>query len=172
MSLNSGWVTANVLPFEAELRAGMRRLCATPDDVDDLVQEVYCRLLRSASVEHIATPRAFAMQVAKNVMLDRLRRDCALRIDILASLDDLDVPEASPSTERVAMARSELRWVLRLIDRLPRRCRQVYRARRIHGLSQLETAASLGLSENVVEKEMMKGSRLLAEMICAPAACA
>jgi len=172
MPLNSGWVSINVLPFEAELRASMRRLCTTPDDVDDLVQEVYCRLLRSASVEHIATPRAFAMQVAKNIMLDRLRRDSVLRIDIMASLDDLDVPEASPSTERVAMARSELRWVLGLIDQLPHRCRQVYRARRIQGLSQIETAAFLGLSENVIEKEMMKGSRLLAEMLCETAACA
>lgn len=104
------------------------------------------------------------MQVAKNIMLDRFRRDSALRIDILASVDDLDMLGGSPSTERVAMARSELRWVLHLIDNLPRRCRQVYRARRIHGLSQLETAVSLGLSENVVEKEMMKGARLLAEM--------
>jgi len=176
MPLNSGWVTVNVLPFEAELRARMRRLCATQDDVDDLIQDVYCRLLRTASVDHIATPRAFVMQVAKNIMLDRFRRDCALRIDLLASLDDLDLPEASPSTERVAMARSELRWVLRLIDRLPQRCRQVYRARRIHGLSQLETAASLELSENVIEKEMMKGARLLAEMVGRPereqAACA
>jgi len=164
MGLNSRWITVNVVPFEAELRARVRRLCASQDDVDDLIQEVYCRLLRSASVEHIATPRAFVMQVAKNIMLDRFRRDCAVRIDILASFDALDMQGSSPSTERVAMARSELRWVLGLIDNLPRRCRQVYRARRIHGLSQLETAASLGLSENVVEKEMMKGTRLLAEM--------
>jgi len=164
MGLNSRWITVNVVPFEAELRARVRRLCASQDDVDDLIQEVYCRLLRSASVEHIATPRAFVMQVAKNIMLDRFRRDRAVHVDILASLDALDMQGSSPSTERVAMARSELRWVLGLIDNLPRRCRQVYRARRIHGLSQLETAASLGLSENVVEKEMMKGTRLLAEM--------
>lgn len=164
MQLNSRWITVNVVPFEAELRARVRRLCATPDDVDDVVQEVYCRLLRTAAVDRIATPRAFVMQVAKNIMLDRFRRDSALRIEILASLDNLDMLDGSPSTERVAMARSELRWVLRLIDNLPRRCRQVYRARRIHGLSQLETAVSLGLSENVVEKEMMKGARLLAEM--------
>lgn len=164
MQLNSRWITVNVVPFEAELRVRVRRLCASPDEVDDLIQEVYCRLLRTASVDGIATPRAFAMQVAKNIMLDRFRRDSALRIDLLASVDDLDRLGGSPSTERVAMARSELRWVLRLIDNLPRRCRQVYRARRIHGLSQLETAVSLGLSENVVEKEMMKGARLLAEM--------
>lgn len=164
MQLNSRWITVNVVPFEAELRARVRRLCASQDEVDDLIQEVYCRLLRTAAVDRIATPRAFVMQVAKNIMLDRYRRDSALRIDILASLDNLDMQDNSPSTERVAMARSELRWVLRLIDNLPRRCRQVYRARRVHGLSQLETAVSLGLSENVVEKEMMKGARLLAEM--------
>jgi RNA polymerase sigma-70 factor (ECF subfamily) len=41
----------------------------------------------------------------------------------------------------------------------------VFRARRLHGMSQNETAQTLGLSDGVVEHEMMKGMRLMSEMI-------
>lgn len=159
------WVSANILPFEAELRAKLRRLCATPSDVDDLVQDVYYRVLRTESVEHVINPRGFLMQIAKNLLMDQCRRNAVVRIDFLASLDELDVDGSVPSTERVALARVELRWVLGLVGKLPGRCRDVFSARKIHGLSQAETAASLGISENVVEKEMMKGARLMAEMV-------
>jgi RNA polymerase sigma-70 factor (ECF subfamily) len=46
-----------------------------------------------------------------------------------------------------------------MIDTLPPRCREVVRLRRIEGLSQRETAERLGLSENVVEKEIRRGEQ-------------
>jgi RNA polymerase sigma-70 factor (ECF subfamily) len=52
-----------------------------------------------------------------------------------------------------------------LVANLPDRCKSVFRARRIHGLSQQETVETLGLTESVVEHEMMKGMRLMSDMI-------
>jgi RNA polymerase sigma-70 factor (ECF subfamily) len=52
-----------------------------------------------------------------------------------------------------------------LISNLPDRCKSVFRARRVHGMSQNETAQTLGLSDSVVEHEMMRGMRLMSEMI-------
>jgi RNA polymerase sigma-70 factor (ECF subfamily) len=52
-----------------------------------------------------------------------------------------------------------------LVANLPDRCKNVFRARRIHGLSQQETVETLGLTESVVEHEMMKGMRLMSDMI-------
>ena len=59
----------------------------------------------------------------------------------------------------------ELEWVIGLVANLPDRCKSVFRARRLHGLSQQETAETLGLTDGVVEHEMMKGMRLMSEMI-------
>ena len=83
----------------------------------------------------------------------------------MANLEDLDIADAAPSPERVVFARSELKWVIGLVGQLPDRCKAVFRARRIQGLSQQETADSLGLTDGVVEHEMMKGMRLMSEMI-------
>lgn len=159
------WVSANVIPFEAELRMKLRRLCNNPAEVDDLVQDVYYRILKTESIEHVREPKAFLMQTAKNILVDRFRRDAVVSIDAVANLEALDIPDSSPSTERVALARAELKWVLGLVANLPERCKQVFSARKIYGLSQKETADSLGISENIVEKEMMKGGKLVSEMI-------
>ena len=73
--------------------------------------------------------------------------------------------DGSAPQSLVAMARAELKWVFGLIATLPDRCREVFRARRIYGLSQHETAQSLGISEGIVEQETMKGMELISDMI-------
>lgn len=159
------WVSANVIPFEAELRARLRKLCSNAAEVDDLIQDVYYRILKTEAVEHIREPKAFLMQTAKNILVDRFRREAIVAIDAVANLEELEIDHGVPSTERVALARAELKWVLGLVANLPERCKQVFSARKIYGMSQNETAVSLGISENIVEKEMMKGVKLVAEMV-------
>ena len=44
------WVGAQILPHEADVRGWLRRVGAHPDDIDDIVQEAYCRLAGLASV--------------------------------------------------------------------------------------------------------------------------
>jgi len=157
------WVSAHVIPFEAEMRARLRRLCRHPAEADDLMQDIYFRLLQAESVEHVREPRAFVMQIAKNLIIDRARRDAVVHIEPAAAIEH--IADVEPSPERVAMARAELKWVLGLIGELPDRCRQVFRARRIYGMSQNETAQCLRVTENVVEKETMRGLKLLSDMI-------
>jgi len=159
------WVTSNFLPFEAELRVILRRVCQGSAEVDDVVQEVYYKVLVLDGVAHIREPRAFLVRTAKNIVIDRLRREAIVNIESMASLDELEVEDVSASPERVAQGRSELKWVIGLIANLPDRCKEVFRARRIYGLSQNETAQTLGISEGIVEQETMKGMNLIADMI-------
>src|SRR6059058_5627674 len=147
------WVAMNVLPFEAELRARLRKICKDTDEVDDVVQEIYCRILKLDSIDKIYEARGYVMQMARNILIDQYRRESVVDIQAVASLDELDIEDPRPCPEQVVMARAELRWVLGLVSNLPDRCKQVFCARKIYGLSQLDTAESLGLSENVVEKE-------------------
>lgn len=161
------WVTSNFLPFEAELRRLLRRICSGPAEIDDVVQEVYYKVLTMDSMEHVRDPRAFLVRVAKNVVLMRIRRDTIVDIEAVANLEDLQIADASPSPERVVLARAELKWVLGLMANLPTRCKEVFRARRIEGLSQQETAHSLGVTEGIVEQETIRGIKLIQKMIAA-----
>jgi RNA polymerase sigma-70 factor (ECF subfamily) len=159
------WVTSNFLPFEAELRNMLRRICSGPAEVDDVIQEAYFKVLQMTSVDHVREPKGFLVRITKNIVFDRMRRDAIVSIESVANLEDLEIPDTAPSPERVALARAELRWVIGLIENLPIRCKEVFRARRIYGLSQIETAETLGISEGIVEKETMRGMELISDMI-------
>ena len=159
------WVSSNVLPFEAELRSRLSRVCKDEPEIDDVVQEVYCRMLKLDSVEQIREPKGYVMRMAKNIVIDQLRHESVIEIETVANLEELACEDPAPSPERVALARAELKWVLGLISGLPDRCKQVFRARRIYGLSQSATAETLGVTENVVEKETMRGMAILSERI-------
>jgi len=151
------FVGTQILPHEADLRRMLTRLGVKAHERDDVVQEVYCRLLRLDSVEHIDDPRAYLFRTARNVVLGQIRRNRVVSIMTMQNLDELHVADATPNPETATAARVELNQVLGLIRDLPERCRQVFELRKVHGLSQAETAARLGVSENIVEKETAKG---------------
>ncbi|WP_155461413.1 RNA polymerase sigma factor [Duganella radicis] len=159
------WVTSNFLPFEAELRKILRRVCSGPAEIDDVIQETYYKILQLSDVNHVREPKGFLVRTARNIVIDRMRRDAVVSIESMANLEELEVADATASPERVALARAELRWVIGLIANLPDRCKEVFTARRIYGLSQQETAATLNVTEGIVEKETMRGMSLISEMI-------
>jgi RNA polymerase sigma-70 factor (ECF subfamily) len=155
------WVGSQVLPHEAALRAWLRSSGTSIDQIDDIVQETYCRLAGLSSVAHIANGRAYLFQTARNVMLEQIRRARIVRIDSMTELEALSISDSEPSPEQVAGDRRELRRIQELIEGLPDRCRRIFELRRIHGMSQREIARRLGVSENVVEMQAVRGLRLI-----------
>jgi RNA polymerase sigma-70 factor (ECF subfamily) len=99
------------------------------------------------------------------MIVDEIRRRSVVDFETVQSLDELIGYDAAPSPERIALARAELKWVMGLIANLPGRCRQIVKLRKVYGLSQAETAKSLGVSENIVEKETLRGLTAISEMI-------
>lgn len=169
MSVKSGearkallaFVGTQILPHEAALRHWLLRLGVKPHELDDIVQDVYCRLLRLESVDHIEDPRAYLFRAARNVLLEQVRKSKIVSIMTVQNLDELGVADLGPSPESAASSRAELTRVLALIGELPERCRQVFELRKVHGLSQAETAKALRISENIVEKETARGLTLI-----------
>lgn len=161
------WVGTQILPHEADVRAWLRRARVHEADVDDILQESYCRMAALSSIDHIASPRAYFFTVAKNIAFMRLRRARVVRIDAVEEIDRLDVISEAPSPEQFAVGRAELARLYRLILGLPERCRQVFVMRRVQNLPQKEIARRLGLAETTVENEAAKGLRLIMSAIAA-----
>ncbi len=155
------FVGGQILPHEADVRAWLRSSGSYPTDIDDIVQETYCRLAAMDGVSHILNGRAYFFRTARNIAIEKIRRARIVRIDCVTEIDALNVVDDEPSPERIVAGRRELRRVQHLIEGLPERCRQIFTLRRIHGLSQREVAARLGVTENVVETQSMRGLRLI-----------
>ncbi|MDV6330233.1 RNA polymerase sigma factor [Asticcacaulis sp. 201] len=155
------FVGTQILPHEADLRQWLLRLGVKAHELDDIVQDVYCRLLRLERFEHIEDPRAYLFRSARNVLLEQVRRNRVVSIVTVQNLDELGIADMGASPEAAAGSRAELTRVLGLIEALPERCRRVFELRKVHGLSQAETARAMSISENIVEKETAKGLSLI-----------
>ncbi len=155
------WVGAHVLPHERDVRAWLRGAGSSVEDIDDIVQEAYCRLAGLDSVSHIANGRAYFFRTARNIVIERVRRARIVKIDYATEIDALNIVDNEPSPERIVEGRRELQRVQSLIEGLPERCREVFKLRRIHGRSQREVADLLGVTENVVEAQATRGLRLI-----------
>jgi RNA polymerase sigma factor (sigma-70 family) len=159
------WVVANVIPHEANVRNWLQQARVSPPDIDDLIQEAYCRLARLDSVDHIDRPDGYFFQIVRNLHRDQIRRARIVRIDFVGEMSALSVCSEEPSLERVVAATRELEQVRRLIRRLPPLCREVIELRKVDGVPQKEIARRLGLSESTVENEAVRGTRLIMEAL-------
>lgn len=159
------WISQNVLPHEPALRRWLAAQSADHIDVDDIVQESYAVVANLASVAHIHTPRAYLFEVARSIILQQLRRSRIVSIHSVADLAALDIAGDEPTPEDVAGARMELRELALAIAKLPPRCGEVFRLRKVDGLSQRETAAALGISENTVEKQIGKAIAIVSDLL-------
>ncbi|NIJ08481.1 RNA polymerase sigma-70 factor (ECF subfamily) [Sphingomonas vulcanisoli] len=156
------WLANHVLPHEPALRKWLGRLAGLgPDRVDDLVQETYAVLATCADVTGIQNPRAYAFQVARSILLQDLRRSRVVPIGSFADLDRLASVADEPTPEQYALGRDELTRVADAIAAMPAQTRRAFHLRRVEGLSQREVAAAMKLSENTVEKHIMRGIRML-----------
>ncbi|MCA1935822.1 MAG: RNA polymerase sigma factor [Asticcacaulis sp.] len=159
------FIGTHILPHEPGMRQWLSRAGLSPSERDDLVQEVYYRLLRQTSYAHITDPRAYLYRMARNLMLEQIRKNRVVSITTVQNLDELGRADLSPTPEQAVSARRELSRVMAFIESLPARCKAVFELRKVHGLSQAETAARLGLSENVVEKETARGLTLILKQV-------
>jgi len=155
------WVGRCVLPWEGYVRAWLRKASVEPTEIDDIVQEAYGRIASLESFGHIANARAYFLEVARNVLFEKLRRSRIIRIDTVAEIDALYIPDDRPDQERTTIAKDELVRLMRLIDELPERCRKMFVLRKIEGLSQKQIAQRLGVTENTVETQVGRGLKLI-----------
>lgn len=154
------WFMAEVLPHASAYRARAAHFCGR-DDAEDLVQEAYARVLSTPDYRAIITPRSFVLTIVHNLALERLRRANVVRIELLASLDMLDIVDPAPDAFAIAAGRSELRRLQRLIDALPPQCARVMHMRKIQGMPPTAIAEALSISVSTVEKHIAKGLTLI-----------
>lgn len=161
----TAWVAREVLPHETAVRRWTIQRWGASVDADDIIQEVYCRIAALDSVEHIRNGRAYFFTTARAVVMDGMRRARVANTKSMTDIDGFDVEDDTPLADRRVEAIQELGRVGNLLSELSPMCRSVIALRRIHGLSQKETAQQLGVSESVVENHIARGiTRLMKTM--------
>ncbi len=147
------------------LRAVLRRYFAKhgvgESDLDDLVQDVFLRIVHRGQAGQLEQLDGYIFQTAASVLADRWRRRKARQADRHISFDPERHGEQSPGPDDALMAREALRATSISLLELPERVRRVFLLRRIEGLPFQDIARRLGVSVSAVEKDMLRAVRHL-----------
>ena len=133
----------------------MRRLLPAGYDVDNLVAEAMARAYSAGDPHHTGSGRAFLFQIARNLLIDEVRREKIVSFEFVA---DMELLHADEKTENVLYARDELRHLQKILDTLPPQCRRAFILRRVFDKSVIEIAEEMRLSVSTVDKHLMRAS--------------
>ena len=147
------------MPYDGILRDWLQRRFGAQLDVDDIVQEAYTRLLRAHANGTVISPKAFLFHAARNLALNQLRHRGYTHPSPLAENDVSRVLDTADGVPETVARAEDVQLLIRAIQSLPERCRQIFTLRKIYGISQKEIAMRLGISEHTVEAQGAIGIR-------------
>ncbi|MEN8006649.1 MAG: RNA polymerase sigma factor [Candidatus Krumholzibacteriota bacterium] len=130
------------------------RFLASKDEAEDVVQEVFLRVLKNkAQPENF---RAWIYKITRNRCLDMIRRRGRRRDDqALPTASRLDADLTGCLTKLVR--REQRAHLRRALAELPENQREVLHLRYAEDLSRIEIALVLDISENIVKSRLYEG---------------
>lgn len=142
--------------FRVALQRYFSRRVGSRPDVDDLVQDVFERLMRRGPVRNDDEVDAYVFTTANNVLIDNHRRKQA-RCEQQHQQFMPDVHgDADFSSEDVMASKEQLARVSAILHELPERTRTIFILRRLENMRYSEIARHLGISLSTTEKHMQR----------------
>ncbi|MFM8330971.1 MAG: RNA polymerase sigma factor [Candidatus Methylumidiphilus sp.] len=148
-------ITALYLAYRQELVNRLSRVVSCRETAQDIVQESFFVLARTAAAETVGQPRAFLHRTATHLAFDHLRHRKVVErhAEIAAHTEESE----QPSTEAEVSKAQWLELLRQVVSELPPRCRDAFILHKIQGLSYREVGEALGISQSAVEKHIIKG---------------
>jgi RNA polymerase sigma factor (sigma-70 family) len=147
-----GFDAASLRSYDKQLHRYLARGMPKPQDAEDLVQEVYLRLLRVDRTKQVHKPLAYIYGIASHVVADYRSGTRHERAFLSDDKDELPGRGAEPLVDELLERLNLQQQLERALDQLPLTQAQVLIAHKYQGLSYEEVAEELGLSIHTVEK--------------------
>jgi RNA polymerase sigma-70 factor (ECF subfamily) len=138
--------------------AFFRRRVRNSSEAEDLVHEVFVRMLQQ---RENAPPDVYIFQIARNLLVDRIRKD---RVrdryrEGLVAQPDRDHDGFDP--HRLAEGREQLVLLTKAMGGLPERTRAIFILYRVENMSQDAIASAFGISTSAVKQHVAKAMALI-----------
>jgi len=164
----SQWFTREILVHEAMLTRYLLRNWLRSAEVPDLRHDVYVKVIEAARRQRPEQPKAFLFATARNLLIDKVRRNRVIPIDALMDVDLANALRDDLSPERTVSGFQHLKQLAQAFESLPDRCREVVWLRKIEDRPQKEIAQRMGIAEATVEAHLLRGMKLLMRRLTAP----
>lgn len=142
--------------FRGTLLRHFQRRYSRSSEIEDMVQEVFVRLLRRGGVATLENLQAYVFETASSVLKDRLRKQRTHHDSDHEPFDPEVHITADFSPEDVLLNRERLAHASAALLELPERTRVIFVLRRLEGMRFQDISARLGISVSAVEKHMQR----------------
>jgi RNA polymerase sigma-70 factor (ECF subfamily) len=132
------------------------RYFKTPQEIEDVVQEAFVKVIEAKQHREILHPKSYMYQTVKNLALNRLTKSDYRLTDALGDTDAELVSQVTPTMEQQFESRQRFELFCRAVRQLPIKCQRVYILRRVYGYSQKEIAEQMDISIKTVEAHLTK----------------
>lgn len=130
---------------------------------EDMVQQVFERLIQRGGLESIENAKGYVFRVAQSVIIDHLRKTGSRRSHAHEEFDESIHGGVDFSPEHVLVKRERLARAMQILQALPERTRIIFVLRRLEGEKYQDIAARFGISVSAVEKHMERAVAQLAK---------
>jgi len=144
-----------------QVQGFFRRRVLRRDEVSDLSQEVFLRLLRVEDLECIDDPQRYLFTVAGNLLKERAHSQRRRGESVSVPIEDvLNAPELSvePQEDRELDVQRQVQQLRQILGGLAEREREALRLVYEERLSYREIARQWGVSRSMVEKVVARAT--------------
>jgi len=159
------WFKSEVLPLEPALTRYIRRNWRSAEEVRDIRQDIYEKALVGGSRGLPTNTSAFIFTIARNHLINLARRTRIISIELMTNLENNIFDADLLTPERRLLGTEELRRAQAGLERLPPRCQEIVRLRKVEGLSTREVAERLSIGIDAVEQQTSFGMRALTDFM-------
>ena len=157
ISGNRNFVASIAARYGPRLRRFLTVRLRNADDVPDLAQEVFLRLLRVDGYESIRSPEAYLFTIASHVIHQHAMRRSSepVSVDIAEVFSELRTSSSDDPPDQVAHAQ-QLDQLERILADLPARIATALVLHRVAGYSVQEVGNELGVSRETAKKYLAR----------------
>ena len=149
-------LTEEAGPVRSWLTRYFRRRVRNDAEVEDMVQDVFTRMVARDSTEPIQHLGGYIHRTASSVMTDWVRSRASRAAGLHVAFDAEAHGEEPIDPARLLGAKQDLQAVILVLLQLPERTRTVFILRRLEGRRFQDIATDLGISVSAVEKHMVR----------------
>jgi RNA polymerase sigma factor (sigma-70 family) len=143
-------------PVRRWLTRYFRRRVQNIAEIEDMVQDVFARMVARDSTEPVEHLGGYVLKTASSVFADWVRRRSSHAANLHVSFEPELHGEEEVDPVRILGGKEELQAATLVLLRLPERTRTVFILRRLEGQRFQDIAAHLGISVSAVEKHMVR----------------
>ncbi len=145
-----GTICALFEKYNKTLHQFLYRRLNSVEDVAELAQEVYLRIVNYSKQNEIKHPRAFLFKTARHLLIDHDRKQYAHQSNHHVTTDELELTSLYPSAEELVQSKQSFQVISKVLEDLKPEVRQAFVLHRFKGWKYEKIASEMGVSKSVV----------------------